>query len=54
MADILEVFDVDRWLQQSRSANLHVSQPYQVGRWTKTSARQGNELRHGDVTGADH
>ena len=51
MAETLEVFDVDRWLRQSRPAELHVSQPYQVACWSKTSFNEGGETCHGDTAG---
>lgn len=49
---MLATFEVDRWLQQKRPAELHVSQPYQTGCWSKLSARQGGDVQHGDNSGA--
>lgn len=51
MADTLEVFDVDRWLRQPRPAELHVSQPYQVACWSKSSFNEGGAFCHGDTSG---
>ncbi|KAL0053458.1 hypothetical protein WJX82_005954 [Trebouxia sp. C0006] len=48
---MLATFEVDRWLQQKRPAELHVSQPYQTGCWSKLSARQGGDVQHGDNSG---
>ena len=55
MSAVLSTFDINNWLQQSavRSAELHVSKPYQVGCWTKDSSNQGSQLRHGDTSGID-
>ncbi len=52
LTDMRATFDVDRWLQQKRPAELHVSQPYQTGCWSKLSARQGGGVQHGDNSGA--
>lgn len=51
MAETLEIFDVDRWLRQPRPAELHVSQPYQVACWSKSSFNEGGETCHGDTAG---
>ena len=51
MAETLDMFDVDRWLRQSRPAELHVSQPYQVACWSKSSLNEGGETCHGDTAG---
>ena len=53
LPDMLDVFDIDRWLTRTRPAELHVSQPYQVACWTKESVRQGSIVRHGDNTGEE-
>ena len=51
MAETLEIFDVDRWLRQPRPAELHVSQPYQVACWSKSSFNEGGDTCHGDTAG---
>ena len=49
-------FNVDEWLR-TRSTTVpvqqfHVSQPFQVGCWTKISATEGGQVLQGNTTGA--
>ncbi|XP_075264221.1 uncharacterized protein LOC142356142, partial [Convolutriloba macropyga] len=46
-------FDVRQWIaKKGRNAEqLHVSQPYQVACWTKTSINEGRAILYGDKSG---
>eukprot|EP00192_Tetraselmis_astigmatica_P015876 CAMPEP_0117686910 /NCGR_PEP_ID=MMETSP0804-20121206/22774_1 /TAXON_ID=1074897 /ORGANISM="Tetraselmis astigmatica, Strain CCMP880" /LENGTH=93 /DNA_ID=CAMNT_0005498779 /DNA_START=105 /DNA_END=383 /DNA_ORIENTATION=- len=46
-------FDARQWFAKKgrNPQQLHVSQPYQVACWTKTSINDGREIRYGDKSG---